>query len=91
MGAGDKPATLMFDSAGHASGFAGCNRAAGSYTIDGPTLHFNPMAMTRMACTQGMELEQAYAALLGTVRGYRFTNDTLELLSGDTVLARFVR
>jgi heat shock protein HslJ len=89
LGVGDKPATLLLSAADHrVSGFAGCNRAAGTYTLDGSALHIGPLVMTRMACQQGMDLEQRYAAALGATRSYRIDNGQLELLAGDTVVAR---
>ncbi len=44
-----------------ASGFSGCNRYAGSYTLKNGLLSFGPLAGTRMACTgAGGEIESAY-------------------------------
>jgi putative lipoprotein len=48
---GDRPLTVRFDDQGRISGFSGCNRYTGSYTLDGDTLAIKPdVAMTRMAC-----------------------------------------
>lgn len=91
LGAGNRSATLIFDTNAHVSGFAGCNRVAGSYTRSGDSLHIGPLVMTRMACTEGMELEQQYSGALGATQHYRITVGVLELLQGDTVLARFER
>lgn len=89
LGAGGKSATLTLLADEHrASGFAGCNRAAGTYTLDGSALRIGPLMMTRMACQDGMELEQRYAAALERVRSYRIADGHLELLAGDTVVAR---
>jgi putative lipoprotein len=67
-GAGGRRATLRFgtDSA-RAAGFAGCNRYAGTYTVDGQTLHFGPLLMTKMACTEGNVAEIGHARFLYAV------------------------
>lgn len=93
LGAGDRPATMIFTpGTNRVTGFSGCNRASGSYQLNGTTLTFGPLIMTRMACDKGMELEQRYAATMDSTRGYRLTADTLELLgTSGTVIARFER
>ncbi len=49
-GEGDvRPATMQFEQ-GNISATAGCNLMNGSYTQEGATLTFGPVAMTRMAC-----------------------------------------
>lgn len=45
----DTDLTLDF-AAGTASGSSGCNTFSGSYTIDGTSLSFGPMAVTQKAC-----------------------------------------
>lgn len=45
----------------HASGFSGCNRYMGTYSLKDGKLSFGPLAGTRMACqTAGGEIEGAY-------------------------------
>ncbi|MBA2458708.1 MAG: META domain-containing protein [Gemmatimonadales bacterium] len=88
LGAGDRPATLTLGDSARASGFGGCNRIAGSYELAGDSLRFGPLISTRMACDQGMELEQAYGAALEATRRFRVTAG-LELLGADGVIARF--
>ena len=44
-----RPATMQFEN-GNISATAGCNLMNGSYTQEGATLTFGPIAMTRMAC-----------------------------------------
>jgi len=91
VGNGDKPATLVFaPDEHHASGFAGCNSAGGSFTHSGDELRFGPIMMTRMACQRGMELEQRYSAALSATRRYRIADGELQLLSDDSVVARLV-
>lgn len=93
LGAEDRPATLAFEpDSGRVSGFAGCNRIFGGYALTGSSLSFGPLGMTRMACDKGMDLEHRYATALDSVRSYRVTGDTLELLGEDgATLARLQR
>jgi len=93
LGAEDRPATLAFTrDSGRVSGYSGCNRVFGNYVLTGSSLSVGPLGMTRMACDKGMDLEHRYATALDSVRGYRVTADTLELLGEDgATLARFQR
>lgn len=68
-------------------GFGGCNRLAGSYTLDGATLTFGPLISTQMACPDVMATEAAFSQALAEVRGWRLHGAELELVVGDTVLA----
>lgn len=87
-GAGGRPATLTMDTARRVTGFGGCNRFSGSYLVNGDSLRFAQLAMTRMACSQGTELEVAFTWLLETVRSYRIAGGYLDLIAGDSVVAR---
>jgi putative lipoprotein len=91
-GAGGKPATLtlVLDD-GRASGFAGCNRFSGTFTTSANQIQFGPLMMTKMACSEGMDLEARYPAVLSGSNGFRVTATGLELLSGQEVVARFRR
>ncbi|MDR5833420.1 META domain-containing protein [Caballeronia sp. LZ034LL] len=60
-----QPLTLDFSTSSgrrRASGFAGCNRFAGTYDLKDGKLSFGPLAGTRMACPggTGAALEQPY-------------------------------
>ena len=48
--AGVDAPTLLFE-AGTLSVNTGCNTGRGSYTVDGETVTFGPIGLTRMACT----------------------------------------
>lgn len=91
-GAGGRRVTLRFgaDSA-RVGGFAGCNRFGGSYTIAGDSLRFGPLAMTRMACTGGMQLESDLTAALMATRRYELTSTQLKLFGPTGAVARFSR
>jgi heat shock protein HslJ len=85
--AASRPPSLRVDgAAGKVAGFSGCNRYTGSATVSGAKLKFGPLAGTRMACVDGMELEQRYLTLLAQTDRYRIEGDTLLLLSGDRTL-----
>jgi heat shock protein HslJ len=76
---------------GQVGGAGGCNRLSGSYQVNGEQLSLGPVTSTMMACTEGMETEQAFLKALGQVKGWKVTGQQLDLLdsSGKTV-ARLV-
>jgi heat shock protein HslJ len=87
-GNGGQPATLTFsDAENKVSGFAGCNRVAGTYDAKGDSLRIGPLALTRMACPSGMELETKFGAALDATRGYRITGNRLDLIGETGVVA----
>jgi hypothetical protein len=52
------PPTLQLATADNrASGFAGCNRFGGTYKLSSGALEFGPLALTRMACPSGMDVD----------------------------------
>ncbi len=89
-GAGPPTLQLGLDNA-QAAGFGGCNRLAGSYTLEGSALSFGPLVSTRMACPDVMETEAAFGLALAAVRGWRLNGAELELTAGDSVLATLRR
>ena len=91
LGAGGRRATLTFSDSARVAGFAGCNRYFGSYTIDGANLRFSALGMTRMACQEGMALEQQLSRALEATREFRLNGGELTLLGEAGTLARFVR
>ena len=90
LGAGGKPATLRFDAATQrAGGNAGCNRYNATYRLHGDSLSFGPGISTRMACPDGMELENAWLGTLEKVVTWSATDSTLTLHGAAGSLARF--
>ena len=73
----DRPPTLRIEPDGRASGFAGVNRYFADVTFSSVTappepLRFGPVGATRMAGPpERMALEEAFTAMLGTVRSAR--------------------
>jgi len=81
---------LLGDPPGRVSGSGGCNRLAGAYQIAGDKLTFGPIAGTRMACAEGMSVEDALGAALGSTAAFRIDRDRLDLLdAGGALLATF--
>ena len=90
LGAGGKPATLRFDAAARrAGGNAGCNRYSAAYVLAGDSLRFEAAMSTRMACTEGMELESAWLGAMSHVATWSATDSTLTLGGREGPLARF--
>ena len=87
----NRPATLLLDEEGRASGSAGCNQFGGPYTLTGDEIRFGAMAMTRMACPDRMAVEAAYSAVFEAARTWRLRDGMLELMADGRVLARFRR
>lgn len=92
-GAGGRRATLRFDAdSARVSGFAGCNRYFGGYTLgDDSALTFGGLAMTRMACADGMELERQLAEAFRQVTRYEIAGDRFTLLGATGPVAGFAR
>jgi heat shock protein HslJ len=90
LGAGDRPLTLRLDSASsRATGFAGCNRYSGGYTLAGDSLKFSPAVSTKMSCGESDQVEQGYLAMLPLVVSFTATDTSLVLSGPGGALARF--
>ena len=75
---------------GKVTGFTGCNRVMGGYTVAGTALRFTQLAGTRMACPPPlMQLESAVLANLNSVTGYQLEGEKLILLKDSAPVARF--
>jgi copper homeostasis protein (lipoprotein) len=97
---GDKPVTVaakhldpyfvLDNKTKRVAGSGGCNRFTGSYKRNGDRLTFGKMAMTFMACPEGMETEREFVTALEQVRSWKIFGEYLELLdSNGGFLARF--
>jgi len=60
-------------------GFSGCNTYNGGYELNEDALTLSRLASTRMACPDGMDLEQKFLEVLGRVEGYRIDGHVLKL------------
>lgn len=90
LGAGGRPVTLRLDAAaGRAGGFAGCNRYSAPYRLHHDSLSFGPAISTKMACTEGMDLERRYLVALPVITSFTRTDSTLTLSGPSGPLAQF--
>ena len=74
------------------SGFSGCNNFTGSYELDeaASRVRFGQMAGTRKFCSEGMDLETSFMAVLEQADSYSLNGDTLTLNRARMApLARF--
>jgi heat shock protein HslJ len=60
--------------------WTGCNRAGGTYELDGGKLAFKPMAVTRMACLDGTNVEPGFLKAVEATAGWKITDSLLVLL-----------
>lgn len=81
---------MLQQESGSASGNSGCNRFTGEFTLDGENLSFGPLASTRMACVDTMELETRFLAALSRVDRYEIVEGELRLFSGAEAMMTFV-
>lgn len=71
-------------------GYAGCNRISGTYLVKGDVFLFNRAAMTRVACSDGLEVEDRLLKILDESETYRVEGEMLQLLDqNDQIRARF--
>lgn len=88
-GNGGRMPDLRFADDGNAGGFSGCNSLGGPYTVSRDSLRIGPLAMTMMACPDGMEVERAYASALDRVVRFERQDATLDLFDASGLVARF--
>ena len=85
-----EPHLVLHSGTGRVSGAAVCNRLLGRYEAEETNLTFSDVAMSRMACPSGMDVERRFVAALRASRTARIRRQTLELLdSKGKSLARF--
>lgn len=90
LGAGGKQVSLRLDGASqHAAGFGGCNRYSASYSLRGDSLSFGAGISTKMACPDGMELEDAWLKTMPKVVTFAATESTLILNAAEGPVASF--
>lgn len=87
----DRTPTLLMTDEGKASGFAGVNRWFGTYSVDGSTLKFGMLGMTRMAGPpERMQLEQTYADALAGVTRWSVSSGRLQMSDSNALVLEFV-
>ena len=88
LAAARPPLTMRFE-AGRVSGFSGCNRLVGSYSVENDTVTLSQLAGTMMACPEpAMALEGAFRAALGGPLRFSIEGDrlTLKPASGEPLV-----
>jgi heat shock protein HslJ/uncharacterized lipoprotein NlpE involved in copper resistance len=75
----------MLWSEGRFSGFTGCNRVMGAYTLSGNVLTHGPLTATRRACAESMDLEAKLTRALAETVAWRSRDNGLELLDAGSV------
>ena len=82
-------AHLTFDDTkNRVSGYAGCNRFSGDYSIEGKTIKFGALISTKMYCKRFMDIENDLLRSLEKVNSFSIENSTLSILANDVVLIR---
>jgi len=71
---------LVFHDDGRLAGSDGCNRIIGAYELDGASIEFFRLVMTRMACPEGMAQAERFRSALEEVDRYRIVGRHLEML-----------
>lgn len=87
-----RPITLQFDAhEKRVSGFSGCNRFSGPYTLDHNQLSFGALMSTKMACMDNArnKTEQVFLDALSRVDSYMHEANTLTLY--DANAAQLIR
>jgi putative lipoprotein len=70
---------LLLQEEGRVSGSDGCNRVAGLFRTDGTEVRFSHMAVTKMACIDGVDLSGAFYKALKRAWRLTATGERLEL------------
>lgn len=87
----EKPSLRFYGSNETFSGFTGCNKISGRYTMRGTSISFqNASPSTKMACI-GEYDESAFLNTLRRVNTFRSTGGKLELMDGNDVVMVFSR
>lgn len=83
----DTTVTAAFGTDGTVTGSTGCNRYNGGYTVTGNSIKIGPLAMTRMACSEPITIqEKAFLEAMQNATVYNITGDRLELRDANGAL-----
>jgi len=67
-------------------GYAGCNNFSGGYKVAGNKLTIGPLAVTLMACPQGMDTEQSFLQAIAEADRFDIIGDTMVLYRQDKII-----
>lgn len=73
------------------SGFSGCNRFLGSYSLKKGSIKIGPLAATRMFCQETHQIESDMLEALSKTNKIILTNTMLKLLSNEEVLLTAIK
>ena len=80
-GVGEAEASIRFVQEGRVTGFTGCNRFNGSYTLAGRSIRLGLNRTTRMACPASANIEIPYMVALDEARQIDVQGNSLYLLN----------
>ena len=73
------------------TGFTGCNRLSGTYTINGNfEIKFSPLAVTKIACVNDDKTESLFLPAISQTNRWQIENNVLTFLNGQSVVAKFI-
>jgi heat shock protein HslJ len=83
---------VAFQPDGKITGYGGCNRFFGGYTISGSHIKIGPLVSTRKGCPGVLRLETTFFARLQAASSFEQTDTTLVLFdAAGAKLAQFIR
>lgn len=68
---------------GAVAGSSGCNNYKGSYTLNGGSLSFGPLASTMMYCDGAMDQEVAFLAAMQSASSFKLETGQLHILNAQ--------
>jgi heat shock protein HslJ len=87
-----EPHLILKADGNRVNGFGGCNSLTGAYVLDAKAsrIRFEQLVTTLRACAEGMDTEQAFTEILGSVDNFSLDGDRLTLNRARMApLARF--
>ena len=70
----------------HVLGFTGCNRFGSTFQATSTTLKIGPLQRTKIACANGMSVENEFITALEAADSCKIDGKNLTLLRGSTEL-----
>jgi copper homeostasis protein (lipoprotein) len=91
MGRGlDDPTVIFRPADNRVTGSTGCNNILGTYRLNGSNVRLTSIALTKMVCGQGMDIDATLFTALGKVSKWKINGQHLELSDAENaVVARF--